>query len=243
VIASLDPTLAALATPTATEPKTADAAREFEAYMVSFLAQQMRASLPKSSFGGQGMEMFAGLFDQEVGRRASEGPGLGLRRQLDRLLGNSVPATGEIRSLGASRQATPSALAAAVRSLAGAAARITSHFGDREDPVAGGRRGHHGIDIAAPQGSPVRSIAAGTVSFAGAMGDYGNCVVIDHGDGTQSRYAHCADLRVATGQTIEAGHEVGTVGATGRATGPHLHFEVRRDGLARDPIEFLRGRS
>lgn len=129
-----------------------------------------------------------------------------------------------------------------MRALAGAAARITSHFGNRADPIEGNHRAHGGLDIAAPAGTPVRPIAGGVVRFAGSMGDYGNCVVIDHPDGTESRYAHCAELRVQAGDVVAPEQAIGTVGATGRATGPHVHLEVRRDGRAVDPVQFFRAR-
>ena len=119
---------------------------------------------------------------------------------------------------------------------------ITSRFGHRSDPFHGGHRMHDGMDIAADHGSPVRAVRDGQVSFAGRRGGYGNVVVVDHGDGLQTLYAHCDSLNVRAGQRVEAGSVVGAVGDTGRATGAHLHFEVRVDGEAVDPSHALRWR-
>lgn len=114
-------------------------------------------------------------------------------------------------------------------------ARVSSEFGPRTHPVSGERHQHSGIDFAAPAGSPVRAAAAGTVSFAGERGAYGNLVIILHPDGAETYYAHQRDLSVRAGQAVSAGQMVGTVGSTGRSTGPHLHFELRRDGRPVDP--------
>ena len=120
-----------------------------------------------------------------------------------------------------------------------APATVTSHFGIRHDPFTGQARHHDGIDIAAPRGTPIPSARAGTVLFAGDRGGYGNVVIVDHGEGLQTRYAHCDRLDVSTGDRIEAGEIIGTVGSTGRSTGPHLHLEARIDGRPVDPMQAL----
>ena len=93
------------------------------------------------------------------------------------------------------------------------------------------------MKVAAPQGTPIHATQGGTVTFAGDRGGYGNVVMIDHGNGVETRYAHCHELFVKEGDKIPAGSLVGSVGSTGRSTGPHLHFEVRKDGVALDPQE------
>jgi murein DD-endopeptidase MepM/ murein hydrolase activator NlpD len=101
-------------------------------------------------------------------------------------------------------------------------------------------RGHAGVDIAAPWGAPVRAAAAGRVAVATrAGGAYGILVVIDHGDGLRTVYAHLSQLNVDPGESVERGELIGLVGSTGFSTGPHLHFEVLRDGALRDPIAYL----
>ncbi len=115
------------------------------------------------------------------------------------------------------------------------AGRITSDFGIRSDPIHGGERAHHGIDLAAPAGTPVQAAGAGVVRFAGEQSGYGNVVILDHGGGLETRYAHLQDVNVQEGATLSEGQSLGTVGSTGRSTGPHLHFEVRQDGQPQDP--------
>ncbi len=116
---------------------------------------------------------------------------------------------------------------------------ITSRFGNRTDPFVGRLALHAGIDFRASTGTRVRSTGAGTVVVAGRNGGYGNMVEIDHGGGLTTRYAHLSRVLVKVGDHIEASDTVGLSGTTGRSTGPHLHYEVRRDGKAVDPMRFL----
>lgn len=121
------------------------------------------------------------------------------------------------------------------------AGRITSGFGLRTHPVSGVRRLHAGVDVAAPSGTPVVAAAAGTVTHAGPRGGYGLLVAIDHGGGWETRYAHASAVAVRAGDRVERGQLVAWVGATGTATGPHLHLEVRVGGVARDPLGAFAG--
>ena len=116
--------------------------------------------------------------------------------------------------------------------------RISSGFGVRGDPLDRTPRMHAGIDLPQHYGAPVASSAAGTVVSAGWARGYGNMVEVDHGEGVHTRYAHLSRVLVFTGQTIDGGQTVGLVGSTGRSTGNHLHFEVRQDGRATDPLSF-----
>jgi murein DD-endopeptidase MepM/ murein hydrolase activator NlpD len=117
--------------------------------------------------------------------------------------------------------------------------RVSSSFGYRIHPVHGSRALHAGLDIAAPAGTRVSAAAAGTVTFAGWRGAYGRLVVVDHGDGVTTRYAHLAGIAVRAGDRVGAGAPIGTVGSSGVSTGPHLHFEVRHGGTAVDPRPLL----
>jgi murein DD-endopeptidase MepM/ murein hydrolase activator NlpD len=110
---------------------------------------------------------------------------------------------------------------------------VTSGFGMRWG------RMHEGIDIGCAYGAPNRAAAAGTVIYAGWMSGYGNLVVIDHGNGLSTAYGHASSLAVSVGQSVAQGQTVSYVGATGHATGPHLHFEVRVNGVPVDPLAFL----
>jgi murein DD-endopeptidase MepM/ murein hydrolase activator NlpD len=100
-------------------------------------------------------------------------------------------------------------------------------------------RMHEGIDIGCAYGAPNRAAAAGTVIYAGWLGGYGNLVVVDHGNGLSTAYAHASAILVSVGQGVAQGETVSLVGATGHATGPHLHFEVRVNGVAVDPLLYL----
>jgi len=111
--------------------------------------------------------------------------------------------------------------------------QLTSRFGWR------GRHMHEGIDIAARPGTPIHVAAAGRVIFSGRLGGYGNVVIVQHAGRYASVYAHNRRNRVAKGSRVKRGTVVAEVGATGRATGPHLHFEIRRDEHPQDPLRFL----
>ena len=117
---------------------------------------------------------------------------------------------------------------------------VTSEFGPRLDPFLGRAALHTGIDLRGDTGAPVRATATGTVTIADRDGGYGNLVEIDHGNGFATRYAHLSTISVAPHQHVEAGQEIGHVGATGRATGPHLHYETRISGEPVDPARFLK---
>lgn len=110
---------------------------------------------------------------------------------------------------------------------------VSSPFGPRWG------RMHEGLDIAAPTGRPVRAAKAGVVITAAASGAYGNLIVVDHGGGEQTRYAHLSAFAVATGTPVAIGQVIGRIGNTGRSTGPHLHFEIRFGGAAVDPLPYL----
>ncbi len=116
---------------------------------------------------------------------------------------------------------------------------VTSDFGQRLDPYTAERVMHEGLDIAAPHGKEVMSPSDGTVIFAGLEGGYGNVLVIDHGYGVKTRYGHLAKLEVKTGDRVKRGQIVGAVGNTGRSTGPHLHYEVRVNGIPENPRKFI----
>ena len=118
-------------------------------------------------------------------------------------------------------------------------ARTTSNYGMREHPVIGGRRAHKGIDLAAPTGTPVYATADGVVQRADRFSSYGLYIAIDHGASLQTRYAHLSRLAVAAGERVKKGEVIGYVGSTGRSTGPHLHYEVRVDGQAVNPIPYM----
>jgi len=117
--------------------------------------------------------------------------------------------------------------------------RLTDRLGWRIHPVTRKRDYHKGVDVAAPTGEKIVATATGKVLYAGASRGYGNLVILQHSGGYTSRYAHCSSLSVKTGETVLQGQIVGRVGATGLATGPHLHFEIRKKGKIVNPEDFL----
>lgn len=118
-------------------------------------------------------------------------------------------------------------------------AEITSNFGWRMHPILGYQRFHSGMDFGADYGTIIQAADSGTVIFAGWYGGYGNAVIIDHGNGLTTLYAHTSEFYVVEGQGVQRGQAIAAVGSTGLSTGPHLHFEVRRDGEPVDPIAYL----
>jgi murein DD-endopeptidase MepM/ murein hydrolase activator NlpD len=116
---------------------------------------------------------------------------------------------------------------------------ISSGFGERMDPFTGEEGVHKGVDFAAPEGSPVLAVAAGVVTWAGPREGYGNLVEINHGMGYSTRYAHNDIILVRVGEEVQRGQAVARVGSTGRSTGPHVHFEVLRDGTQINPMKFV----
>jgi murein DD-endopeptidase MepM/ murein hydrolase activator NlpD len=116
---------------------------------------------------------------------------------------------------------------------------VTSDFGTRIDPYTAERKMHQGMDIATPHGQPIFTPSDGTVVFAGAENGYGKVLVVDHGYGVKTRYAHLSEIHVRLGQRVNRGDKVAAVGNTGRSTGPHLHYEVRVNGIPENPRKFI----
>jgi len=116
---------------------------------------------------------------------------------------------------------------------------VTSDFGARLDPYSADRSMHQGLDISTPHGQPVQTPSDGTVVFNGTEGSYGKVLVIDHGYGVKTRYAHLSETVVRLGERVARGQKVAAVGNTGRSTGPHLHYEVRVNGIPENPRKFI----
>lgn len=117
---------------------------------------------------------------------------------------------------------------------------ISSNYGPRKDPLYGREQFHYGIDFRGGVGEPIRAVAYGRVVFAGRFAGYGLLLVLEHGRGFTSHYGHCEKLLVQVGDRVSKGQVVAEVGSTGRATGPHLHFELRENGGPLDPAILLR---
>lgn len=118
---------------------------------------------------------------------------------------------------------------------------VSSRFGPRIHPITGEKKNHTGLDIASNQGTTVYASDGGSVTLAGWNGGYGNCIMIDHGNGYVTLYGHLSSISVSQGQSVSQGDVIGAVGSTGNSTGPHLHFEVLKDGSRIDPEQFFSG--
>lgn len=158
-------------------------------------------------------------------------------RALDDLIAESHRMTAMIRAL----QATPAGRQRAATVFRGrfirpVSGRVTSSYGMRYHPVLHKYKLHTGVDFAAATGTSVRAAASGTVILSGWMGAYGNAVVIDHGGGVTTLYGHNSSLSVRVGQTVRQGQTIARAGSTGLSTGPHVHFEVRRNGQPVNPL-------
>jgi murein DD-endopeptidase MepM/ murein hydrolase activator NlpD len=117
---------------------------------------------------------------------------------------------------------------------------ISSYFGGRADPFTGRNAFHRGLDFAGPAGSEVVAVASGVVTYSKERFGYGKCVEINHGNGYVTRYAHNQRVLVQAGDTVQKGQPIALIGSTGRSTGPHLHFEVLKQGRAVDPMSFVK---
>jgi len=117
---------------------------------------------------------------------------------------------------------------------------ISSGYGMRTDPFNGRKRWHNGVDFAGKAGANVVAVASGVVTWSSKYNNYGNMVEIDHGEGVVTRYAHNQENKVKVGDLVQRGQVIAALGSTGRSTGPHLHFEVYKNGRAVDPSVYIR---
>lgn len=229
-------------TPEASRHAMQEQVEEFASLLIFQMLQTMRQTIPRTGLLDNGMahDMYMSFFDQEIARQMARRRDLGLTSLLDQQF-NGLPDAKALpgqkqQAVAAYRQQQDAGFARLVSPVEG---QLSSPFGWRSDPFEGTPQWHHGIDIAAPAGSLVRAVAPGQVVFNGARVGYGNTVVIAHHDGYQTHYAHTAENLVAVGTTVQRGQAIATVGQTGRSTGPHVHFEVRRHDQVLDPRPFL----
>jgi len=235
------------------DTKLNEAAQQFESYFVQTMLKDMRktTAIAGEASGGKEMDTWNMMFDQEIADRISKGKGLGLADMIVRSMKAHAGDEGHVHALAARSYAgnlPPAARMAPSRRDGWSwplpkaqPGQVSSNFGMRSDPFQGDRRHHSGLDLSAPRGTPVLAMADGVVVSAGKRGGYGNFVELRHEGGVVTRYAHQDRLDVQEGQRVDAGTQLGTVGATGRATGDHLHLEVRIDGRGVDPYHYLNG--
>lgn len=226
----------------ADEPDEVRAGRGLEAFFLRQLLAETRGTGGMLS-GGFAGETFQAMLDEAMAD-AMANAGLGLADTFAAALSGEpgsgaepsvvVDADEFDRALGRATAGPPPAGVAPALALP-VHGRVSSGFGPRVDPVHGARGNHTGLDLAAPTGTPVVAAAAGTVVRAGDAGGYGQLIVLRHADGSETRYAHLSAIGVEVGAQVARGQPIGAVGSTGRSTGPHLHFELRRNGQAVDP--------
>jgi murein DD-endopeptidase MepM/ murein hydrolase activator NlpD len=226
-------------------------AQEFEALLMTQMLRDMRHAMVDDDEQNEGLGSGA-LFDTtevELARALSRAGGLGLTDALLNAFERQIVPSTSVDPAGAGAARDTGGVAERPLLHSGPASRsqadmvatltdrapISSAFGWRRDPFTGAARFHQGIDIAVKYGAEVRAAAAGRVSFSGVQGGYGHTVVIDHGDGRQTRYAHLSDASVRDGEAVSEGQTIGRSGASGRSSGPHLHFELLVDGTPVDP--------
>jgi len=199
-----------------------EAARALEAMVLKQLVAASGAFRGGSSPGAAIRE---DLFANTLAEALVKGGGIGLAAQVERgVLGEAPPAPG----------AAPAPVPAA------GAPRLSSPFGLRADPFTGRPAIHHGVDLAAPEGTEIRAAMDGQVRSAGDRSGYGLAVEIDHGGDVATLYGHASELLVRDGERVTRGQAIARVGHTGRATGPHLHLEVRQAGRPVEPSRALR---
>lgn len=223
------------------------AAKQLEAF---FLRTMLAEARPKDGIdGGFAGDTFKQMFDDAISDKMTGSGGIGLTELFAQQLGKTdevaaAPAP-PIANAPLHRTSTlmdaidPAALAGVPHFVLPVAGRASSGYGLRNDPLSGGTVNHPGFDLAAVTGTQVAAAARGTVVHAGPAGTYGNLVTVRHDNGFETRYAHLSAVDVKVGDVVEAGQDVGKVGTTGYSTGPHLHFEVRHDGVAIDPAPLL----
>jgi len=232
------------------------ACREFESVFTYELLKSMRKTVDKCDLfsGGEGEEIYESLLDQELSKKMT---GYGsnslaevLYRQLSRIDSSSQAGQAAYSKIDPSSQAGQ-AVHSETKPESDVSSTedsqpdwplksvISSKFGWRKDPFTSENRFHSGIDIAAEKGTEIKAAMSGKVIMSCNLEDYGNVVAVDHGQGLVTLYAHNEKNLVSVGDQVEKGSLVAMVGSTGRSTGAHLHFEVRKDGTKIDPVEFL----
>ena len=225
------------------------ASEEFEGYLIGMLIKEMRKTIPEGMFSSSAMDTFTEMMDQALAEQLAETKSFGFAEAMLRDFNTGKQeVTGLKEGIREFHTAVKPLLKDihknqvhphdmhALQPLMG---RLTSKFGMRLHPIDKEWREHEGIDIAAPKGTDIQTVFDGTVSFAGVKGGYGKTIVVSHADGRETMYAHCDQLFVKEGDVLQAGDKIAEVGSTGVSTGNHLHFELRENGQALDPLRLF----
>ena len=218
----------------------AEGARTLESILLKQLIQDSGAFRGMSQAGGK---IYGEMFCEALANAVAQGGGVGIAKLVE---GSFEKGAAAAQPGGSDPNVAGEFLFERSTKVTGAASdatnvtpEVSSGFGVRHDPINGSQRFHTGIDVAAQEGSPVLAASSGIVLRAGRRGGYGNAVEIDNGSGISTLYGHALALKVKEGDSVKAGDPVALVGHTGRATGSHLHFEVRKDGKPINPNSTL----
>lgn len=234
--------------------RVAELAHQFEALFIGQMLRQMRQSLTmagddEEDKSSKPFEAMTDQMDTALAQNLSENGGLGIaqviidafnQQQSSRAPGAVAKANAGVAPVAVplTTPQTPVALPSSdPTAMPLPASHVTSKFGWRSDPLTGQAKFHKGVDLRAAYGQPVASVASGKVVQAGAQGGYGLSVVVEHGSGIRTRYAHLSEVSVKAGEAVADGETIGKAGQSGRSTGPHLHFEILADGRPVDPVE------
>ncbi len=234
-----------------------DAMQAYEQVEAMLLRQMLQSSGAFKASDVAGGQVRADMFVETLANAVAKGGGIGIARMLEDSLSQIPGADDDGTTTSPAKmpakmpmtapspapttklpsQAAPGALPAVLD--LGGPEHVTSGFGPRVHPIDGGTKYHTGLDLRAPEGSPILAAQSGTVKSAGQRGGYGNAVEIDHGNGMTTLYAHASELLVPPGEKVAEGQAIGRSGMSGHTTGPHLHFEVRVNDRPVDPTRAL----
>jgi len=212
------------------------ACKEFESVFVHQLLKSMRRTIDKCDLfhGGQGEEIYESMLDEEYAKRmVGHGKNSLANILYEQLKSRNIQDPGQTKVISQGEDKGGNLPRWPLKTS------ISSKFGWRKDPFTGKNRFHAGVDLPAREGTQVKASMPGRVLFSDYQQGYGNLVVLDHGHGFTTLYAHNRDNTVKQGDWVEKGSPIAQVGSSGRSTGPHLHFEVKRHGKNLDPVDFL----
>ncbi|HUU49819.1 MAG TPA: peptidoglycan DD-metalloendopeptidase family protein [Nitrospinota bacterium] len=208
-----------------------EVAKKFEQIFIFYMLKTMRASIQKSGLidGGRGEEIYTSMLDNEFSSVISNRGGIGLARLI----------IDDLKIRGLLKEYENKEIQGMGSFILPAQGKISSPFGMRDDPIDGVKRFHYGIDIDSIYSNKIFAAQSGKVIFSGEKGNYGKTIIIRHKEGTETLYAHNSKNLVDVGEYVKKREPIAQVGDSGRSTGPHLHFEIRRNGELLNPLKFL----
>jgi murein DD-endopeptidase MepM/ murein hydrolase activator NlpD len=212
-------------------------AKQMESLFVYEMLKVMREASGASSTGGLGSDTYSTMFDMELSKVLSE-RGIGLSDMIENAVSSKVNKTDQAHTPPSQQaQSQKQSVLTDIKDLLPdvASPQISSGYGMRHDPFSGELKFHQGLDIPAPEGTEVHPVRPGTVIYSGQQTGYGNVVIIDHGNGFTSKYAHNQTNLVQEGDKVDSASVIARVGSTGKSTGSHIHFEVSYRGQNVDP--------